>query len=288
LLSDQPPASLLEFISSMRIAVRPWAVIFGSGLSKGAGLPDWDDLVHQAASSFGLDNPHLFSVTNYPAALERCEGLAPTRTEFWELMTRLICKQATPSESQRHIADMPFELFVSLNQDCLLENSMSLSGVEPEVLAYPDINLRELGHGRLVYLHGRCPGEGEMLSPEAVVLTQNGYDTAYDERSDLEITLEVIFREYNLVFVGTSMNDPDISKILSAVERQTRRGRSGRAMGRKRLAFTATEEQRYSANLEMSFGGTSFGIEPIFYFNPSGGTHSELEVLLRYLAEAVS
>ena len=211
--------------------VRCWAV-------EGRWSADWPALVNRF-DTFGSVDPAAISATNYPLALERCERQATTPAEFWEFISREVCTPRPPSEAQIQLARAPFDLFVSLNYDCIIEGCLASSGVLGEVMTHRTVTTTALRDGALLYLHGRCP-DGRYLAADDVVLRRSEYDEAYDEGSDLWPALEAIFRYFNVLLIGTSMSDPDIVEVVKGVSRRERL-RGGRSAGMLRLAFASTK-----------------------------------------------
>lgn len=284
MLPGQPADPLIDLITSVRTDSKPWAVVFGAGLSVPSGIPTWNRLATSAADKFDIYHGPDLNPRKFANALGEAEARAPD--EFWAFITDEVCRAVPPSPAHKALAAMPFELFVSLNFDCLFEQCFSVKSETISAVAYPDIELRNIGEHRLLYLHGRCPADGSMLNSDCAVLTTASYERAYGLGSILDQVVGFLVTEFNLLFVGTSLEDSDIGRVMNEIGRRVKSGHPTNARNRTRIAFVPTMASTYVTGLEYSWGGP-MEIEPIFYRTPDDNDHSELDQVLNYLAKAM-
>ena len=273
-------------VASIRQDLEPWAVVFGAGLSVASGLPDWRALTTEAAIQSGIYDPDEQELSElhskkFTSVLEEAE--AAGARPFWSLITTRVCASAQPSELHEALAVMPFQLFVSLNYDCLLEQTFLTTRGSIQSMAYPNIDILNIRDSQLLYLHGRCPGDGSELSSATAVLTRSSYESAYRAGAVLEMVLKVILSSYNILFVGTSVDDPEISRIMAEIGTTIRSGGVSSASARRRLALTPTRSNEYRTGMQWTWGGPN-EIQPIFYPLIGRNDHSNLDRILKYLA----
>jgi len=296
LLPGQPQDTLLQMIEDLRSRRGRWAVIFGSGLSAGAGLPDWATLTRELAAEVGHDaaglefgsQPGQVPSEKYPEILGQCESEAPRK--FWSYVTKRICRSVIePSPAQRLLAQLPFELFVSLNYDCLVESCWrALRKPDPDdVMVYPQIKLGRLSGGRLVYVHGRCPAGTARLKADVTVLTDTSYLKAYSAASPVPPAVGTICRDYNVLLVGTSLGDPDLNFIVRTEQIRAANAPADLTTPTTWIYLKATDEVHYSPRLQWTEPDLRGRVKPVFYPNPDR-KHQELENFLAYLARAVN
>jgi hypothetical protein len=294
LLDDVSEERLLALAAALQRG-DSWALWTGAGLSTAAGLPNWATLVREAAAEFGVAipaNDREIESNAYPALLAECVERAPSEGAFWSFVAARLCG-GTPAPVHGLVASLPFELFLTTNYDCLLEPAHALrEGPDPRVVAYPDLNVRFVNGGRLIYLHGRCmcDGAGDPLSEDRVVLTERSYQEAYAERrSTLSALLQLILADFSVLFVGASLSDWQQWQLMETARqlRSAAEARPGGRPGRDHYAITKAPTSAVGAAADQTFKGTRFGIRPIFYRpDPSGG-HGAVELIARWLSSTV-
>ncbi len=299
LLPGLPRERIEGFVRAFQRDPKQWAVVFGAGLSVGAGLPSWRDLARDVALAVGHPDASLFGdredgrdsypSSRYPKLLSECRDRDPSK--FWPLVKRKVCRnKADATSAQELLAQLPFELFVSLNYDCLLESCWVRSGAltSDRVVAYPNIRTTRLSERRLLYLHGRCPGRKIALSDANLVLTREGYASAYAyETSEAERAVRNVLMDYNLLFVGTSLKDPDFRQLLRKEEQRNLLSGPGHRPSKRWFMLRETAVETYSPALDLDDDDLDGRLKYLFYWNPEGGQHRELENFLSYLLKAV-
>jgi hypothetical protein len=294
LLDDVAEERLLALATALQ-RDDSWALWTGAGLSTAAGLPTWAKLVREAAAEFGVEIPSCdreIESNAYPRLLSECFRRAESEGDFWTFVSSRLCG-GTPAPVHWLVAALPVELFLTTNYDCLLESAHAIrKGPHPRVVAYPDLNVRFVNGGRLIYLHGRCvcDGEGDPLSEDRVVLTERSYQEAYaEQRSTLPALLKLILADFSVLFIGASLSDWQQWPLMETAHslRSAAEVRPGGRPGRDHYAITKAPTSAVGAAADMTFKGTRFGIRPIFYRpDPSGG-HGAVELIARWLSSTV-
>ena len=266
----------------MRSGTEDWAVLVGAGLSAGAGLPDWKKLTRGALAAQGKNLPE--QARALITALSDCEQADPAK--FWAYVQSEVCVARPFTRPQELVCQLPVRLFVTLNYDRLLEIPWTLATGRDQtfVMAYPELKASRMGDERLVYLHGRCPGDCEpSFTAATAVLTHAGYQSAYGRGASLPTVVETLFQDYNVLVVGSSLDDPDLSWVLQTHKRAVDAGTLHR---RPHVAITSTPNTQYEGGLEYQFGPLDQGVTPLFYHS-TDGDHSNLERTLESLVRLV-
>lgn len=183
-------------------------------------------------------------------------------------------------ESLRALVKLPFRHVLTTNYDALLERAhQEVTDKPADVIEWSDARgLRELFSRlgdkaytrRYVHLHGLAS------RPETVVLTDSDYMGRYARSLDAHRRLFALFATQQVVFIGFSLGDPELTALLREV-------RASMGPGPVRhFALLALREDE-SDTLERRRLKEKFGVEPIFY--PHTEDHSHLGTLLRALQE---
>jgi hypothetical protein len=278
-------------------ALGRWVVLVGAGVSRGAGLPSWEELTYKIAARFGVPVPGNRPVAenNYPDLLQECLSAAGTAELFWDAVADELC-HGEPTETHSLLLGLPFEAFITLNLDCLLDRAHEdLLDVEsPRIISYPQhVRSVELRGRRLIHLHGKCNEDpaGPRLDDESTVLTKDAYYRAYDVRHISNVIQQMVL-DYQVFFVGTSLADWQIRNLLARVQAEARIEaevlRSDLSPRRHMSGFALVESDEDSTEkAQWLWPGTALGIEPIFYLNPDQH-HEALPRVLRWLASELA
>ncbi|MDO8390538.1 MAG: SIR2 family protein [Actinomycetota bacterium] len=285
-LLDRTAANNLLSLRDRLLSLEKWALFVGAGVSKGVGLPTWNELTQRLAKSFGVPCPAKPADNAYPSILEECMTRAPCPEAFWEAVAEEVCR-GEPAEIHELLMRLPFEAFLTLNLDCILDRSHGeLRDVsEPRVVSYPNLQAVDVGGRRLIHLHGRCgSNRAGRLDEQSTVLTHTSYVRAY-ELSTLPGVIEATISAYCLLLVGTSLADWQVQLLLNQVrnrERLLAQVSGGYARPISGFAFVETDGTESAPALQWTWPGKVLGIEPIFYLNEDG-RHTALLNTVRWL-----
>jgi hypothetical protein len=186
----------------------------GAGLSRGAGLPDWGQLMGrlarelEIASRDGLDNLDLaqwFRQRFTPAALE-----AIIRATFAD-------PDVVPRPTLAHylLMSLPVRHVVTTNYDDLLERALIALKRHPvKVIRDSDVARMSWGDGvHVVKLHGDASDAG------GIVLCRDDYDEFFERRPAMALLLEGLLLNQTFFFVGYGLRDPNFRQIYSRIAR---------------------------------------------------------------------
>lgn len=232
---------MIDPIQSLSFSVQAnpgvYALLLGSGVSRGAGIPTGWEIVHDVILQLAIledeeelcqPNPELWYFTqtgripNYSEILEQllltpaerqqklCTYIEPTVEEQEEGLKQ-------PTAAHRAIAQMVaqgyIKVIVTTNFDRLLENALNELGIVPNVLS----SIHQI-EGALPLVHTRCcilKVHGDYLDP----LTLNTLEELEEYSDEFNEFLDRVFDEFGLVVCGWSADwDIALRNALSRAE----------------------------------------------------------------------
>ncbi|RDJ20288.1 SIR2 family protein [Bosea caraganae] len=219
--NDEQYVSLVDLMKRGR----PLALV-GAGASIPTGYPSWDQLLHQLNDELGKGGstaPKLLSVLKElqdPAwqAEELYNSLGPER--FDAFMGSTFGERRDVVEPHHTIAKLGFRHILTTNFEFCAEIAMERAmGTAPKRVDWSQVDqvhdfFADLSDpnapSSIVYLHGHA------LAPQNIVLTESAYSRTY-LREENRRRLMALFMTQPVVFIGFSMNDPDLSQIMREV-----------------------------------------------------------------------
>lgn len=266
---------------------KPGAIAFvGAGVSVEAGYPSWskllDDLHEKVVELQSKVSPReLEQIRRIDDLLWRAQEYRRLldETAFNSLMWEFFRPRATPkAPTATALAQCPFRHYLTTNYDPLLETACTSAKQGLKVLDWtqaPEIQqfLRtaHLAAPHFIYLHGRYN------LPQSIVLSERDYVRRYASSDDTSRKLFTLFATQRLVFVGFSLNDPDLAFILRSVN----------------AAFNAVDPQHYllaplGENEDEGVHRRKFcgkhGVNPVFFTPGATERYGALPQVLDYLA----
>ncbi|WP_170852284.1 SIR2 family protein [Blastococcus sp. DSM 46786] len=184
------------------------AVFIGAGVSAAAGLPTWEQLVHELATRSGLDDALRVGLARLPA--QDAAALLARELGADELAAFVQERFGPGHYALAHalIADLPVQEFVTTNYDPLVE--LAAGDIGRQVTVLPHDEARP-GAPWLLKLHG------DAAHPESVVLTREEYLQFGNTGAALAGVLHSLLLTRHVLFVGTSMLDDDLIRIAHQV-----------------------------------------------------------------------
>jgi hypothetical protein len=214
------------------------ALFIGSGVSRWSGLPSWPELL--------------------AALLDECQALGGSVAEAQEALSRKdmvgaagqLCDQMSPSEVasvfrrtlkfgkakphriHRLIFSLGVQRFVTTNYDDLLEKQAARSYPTTPFLNVTNRKLAELADiQKAAANHFIFKPHGDLSDAESLIVSEAHYRSIFgDVDSPVKQALEHILVSRPIIFIGYSLNDPDLQFILKAL-RGRYRGNAGDLWG---------------------------------------------------------
>lgn len=190
------------------------AVAFvGAGMSAGAGLPGWYQLVSELSQRIGYRLPPaqfansdtLIDAAQYYVNKEGLHSLISF------LKVRLDTTGRNPSTAHKAMARLPFSTVFTANYDDLLERAYREAGKSVRVIV-GDRSLpfqrRDPGIVNLVKLYG------DLNQPETIVLVKQQYEAFFLQRPQTIKLLETELARSDFVYLGWSHSDPHFNLVF--------------------------------------------------------------------------
>lgn len=223
------PTELVE-----RIADGKAALFVGAGLSQGAGLPGWPQLLGEMLSHLekrgGIqpDRPDLLTAIRQGDLLDIAETLRERLRddEFRRfLRERIQGTQPKPTQTHRLLHRIPFGVQVTTNYDALLEGAYALEHEGATLHTFTHQDVPELGAATrsgeyLLKLHG------DINRIDTVVLGTTDYRRIMQANPACRTHLTTLFATRTVLFLGYGLADPDLMLVLDTL-REHFRGHTG-------------------------------------------------------------
>lgn len=198
------------------LAARGDLVLFlGAGVSTGASLPLWGELLEQLARQLGIRDAEL-------AALRRLDYLDQSHILEQRCGGEDILRERIAAAMQRQhfalghalLASLPITEIVTTNYDQLFEMAFTSAG--SRTLAVLPHAPQHGAVGWLLKMHG------SVEHPRDIVLTRRDYMRYDEQRAALAGIVQAQLLTKKMIFVGFSMNDANFLRIADTVRRALR------------------------------------------------------------------
>jgi hypothetical protein len=189
------------------------ALFLGAGVSAGAGMPPWNDLLEQLAETAGMseqerDGLKHLDVMDRAVIIENRLGSIPLQQELKKMFTA-----EHYALGHALLAALPVKEVVTTNYDCLFEMAWDTQGRIASVLPHGS---RPDGDRWLLKMHG-C-----VTRPAEIVLTREDYLGYAERRAALAGIVQALLITRHMLFVGFSLQDDNFHRIAAAVRRAVR------------------------------------------------------------------
>lgn len=230
-----------------RFANGKGALFIGAGMSKGADLPDWQELVAPLRTELVLDETKSYSPEQIAGWFEVEFG----RGKLMDRVSGKLLKKGRPTRCHEVLAELPVDLYFTTNFDTLLEES--LGNVDVVVNDVDFSRLDAPDKKQVIKVHG------DLREPGSIVFTKSDYDHYLENRPAISELIRLTLMQRTVLFLGYSFSDRNLSTILAQVGR--RLGDSRRAL--YAVIFDASHYEK--KELETKYGVTV--IEPLRFPN---------------------
>lgn len=234
---DTEITSLSESLDTGRLTL-----ICGAGVSIGAGIPSWYDLlmsltqlmmkkISDAQSiSFEYVNPNEYQQRYNPSALifgkylksnlgnefllELRESLYSNNPTTCELIESIV-ELARPQRN-----DKSLESIITFNFDGLIEEQLKINNIRHKSISSEGIRIN---HNELpiYHVHGFLPRTGKIPDDEEVVFSEDTYHTQFINPFSWSNLIQLIKLSQNTcLFLGMSFTDPNLRRLLDVAHRK--------------------------------------------------------------------
>ncbi len=185
------------------------AMLVGAGLSRGAGLPDWNRLLEVPRERVGIPGV----VRDLPLVAEYYEQDPQGGRDSLKdhLLRSTAGVGAVPGDGHRLLAELPVRDVWTTNYDALIEQSMPGCHV---VASDDDTRLVGHGHRSVVKMHGSIlPGPQPRWASEPVI-SRTDYERYEFNRPRTWALLRASYVTRTFLFLGFSFADPNVEVLL--------------------------------------------------------------------------
>jgi CheY-like chemotaxis protein len=179
----------------------------GAGLSIGAGLPGWYDLIAELSARIGYELPPAKWATG-DALIDAAQAYVNKQglnALISHLKDRLDTTSVQPTATHRALARLPISLVFTANFDDLLERAFRDVGKRVEVVVRDSsIPFMRRGPGvvNIVKLYG------DLDQPDTIALARQQYESYFLQRPQMVKLLEVELARSDMLYLGWSGSDP--------------------------------------------------------------------------------
>lgn len=213
LAADRPRYPALEQ------AIRDEACVLfvGAGMSLGAGMPGWNDLIARLSSELGIEPGG--DVDNLDLAQWYRDRFG--RERLGEVLSSTFGVPGLPTLAHYLLMALPCRHVITTNYDRLLEDTLTGLKKYPVPVIEQHEVARTGGSGvvYVVKLHG------DAHQPRDIVLTRDDYDAFFTRRPAMALLLEGLLLNRTFFFVGYSLRDINFRQIFSRIARMLPRTR---------------------------------------------------------------
>lgn len=213
------PANLIE-----EIAFNRCVFFIGSGVSststskEGERMKGWEEFIKSASSSL-LSNENQSLVNNeirkknYLRALEIVKRRSDIGAYTRFLSEEFSRKHYEPSVAHEIIKSLNMKIMVTTNFDSVLDNHCKSNNGDYVVINYS--NSEDILTHIKSYNNVIVKAHGTIDSPDKIIFTESDYLNSMKNNGLFYKILESLFITHTVLFLGYSMNDPDIQLLLN-------------------------------------------------------------------------
>ena len=179
--------------------------------------PSWRELVDQAATDLGFENPDLIRARG--TDLQVLEYFKLVREGIAPLANWLLLRMQAPDNAITHspilnaLAALKLcPLYYTTNYDNFLERALALAGRSPVTVA-TETHIAGVRSGRpqVVKFHG------DLNNPDLMVITESDYEQRLAFRTAMDFRLRADVLGRAVLFLGYSFRDPNVAYLFRLV-----------------------------------------------------------------------
>lgn len=196
----------------------------GAGLSRGVGLPDWPtllcELIDRAEAVIANSQDYAKEcrelIKNSDAFLTVAQELREKlgKDEFNKyIRERFVDNRPEPNDVFKEIVSFPYNYIVTTNYDYLIEDAYAfVHRKTPKIYTYKQAQAMAdniwNGYPFILKAHGDAD------EPDKIILTEKDYRNLIHAEVGYKSILQVLFTTNSILFLGTSLTDPELKLLL--------------------------------------------------------------------------
>lgn len=226
----------------------------GAGLSMGAGLPSWGQLLNELIDILerkGIANTRIEEMralagfpSKYLMLAEELRDLIQNDLERL-IRDRFEDKTKVPTDTHDVLVKLKSKFIITTNYDTLVEKALvkNFSNYFPTVYTYKDAS--SINYSLWNNDHFVLKAHGDAKTPKEIVLTEKDYRNIIYNQSGYQSILHAIFSTNSILFVGVSLNDPELLLLLGYIHNIFHGGSPTHYALVSKNAVTETEIERW-------------------------------------------
>lgn len=257
-----------------------FGIYVGAGISMGAGMPSWESLLNELIDLIDAKGlvpervAEMRELAKFPNRyLMIAEEIRDLIQKDLENLIRDRFEDRTKKPTQAHdiLVKLKSKFIITTNYDTLIEKALvkNYDNHFPTVYTYKDsasINYSLWNNDHFV-----LKAHGDAKSPKEIILTEKDYRHIIHNLNGYQSILHAIFSTNSILFVGASLNDPELLLLLGYIHNIFHGGSPTHYALLSEDSITKTESDRWRKD---------FNIECITY-DPKNNH----EALIKYLQE---
>lgn len=218
-------------------------LVLGAGVSMGFGLPGWDTLLQklmittiEKEQSVSSVLSKLFNSIFSPSPLiagRYLQQYYQDKKLFFEDAVRKVLYEELDINKESKLMDEIVNLcvaagkspnldsIISYNFDDILEQRLGKAGIQIPHKPIYGIGMNPEGILPVYHVHGFLPQKGKLNTDNQITFGESIYHKQYIDIYSWNNIVQINkFRDYNCVFIGSSLTDPNIRRLLDIAKKQ--------------------------------------------------------------------
>lgn len=218
-------------------------IVLGAGVSMGFGVPDWNTLLQklmittiQKAKRASTVLSKLFTTIFSPSPLIAGRYLQQyyddKKLSFEEAVRKVLYAEINinkPSALMDEIVRFcvapgkspNLNCIITYNFDDILEQKLAKVGIPVEYKSIYGIGMNSDGHLPIYHVHGFLQQKGKLNDQNQITFGESIYHKQYTDIYSWNNMVQINkFRDSNCLFIGSSLTDPNIRRLLDIAKQQ--------------------------------------------------------------------
>jgi hypothetical protein len=230
--------NLSDYYKSERLVL-----VLGAGVSMGFGLPNWNTLLQKliittiekegnVSSLLSKLFTNIFSPSPLIAGRYLQKFYEDKKLSFEEAVQRVLYEEADldkKSELMEEIINFcvapgkspNLDSIISYNFDDILEQRLANVGIPVPFKPIYGVGINPDGQLPIYHVHGFLPQQGNLDEQNKITFGESVYHKQYYDIYSWNNIVQINkFRDANCLFIGTSLTDPNIRRLLDIAKTQ--------------------------------------------------------------------
>lgn len=203
-----------------------FGIYVGAGLSMGASMPSWEQLLNELVDIIErkniipdrIEEMRILSKDpgKYLMLAEEIRDLIANDLENL-IRDRFDDKTKVPTTTHDLLVKIRSKFIITTNYDTLIEKALvrNFTNHFPTVYTYKESS--SINYSLWNNDHFVLKAHGDAKTPKEIVLTERDYRNIIYNQSGYQSILHAIFSTNSILFVGISLNDPELLLLLGYI-----------------------------------------------------------------------